>query len=761
MRSKKRLNLMTKLMACFLILIILPVSVVGVYSYENAKNALKTEAEKTLNMQLNGIVNNIELQMEKVEELGSVLSKLPDVIKYSNEIESGNVTQETLRLTEEILKRFQKSISKIGEDIFIANKEGVVILDASNGLGTGVDLYKRQYFKESISGKNHWSEVIFSKQSNKPVTVYSLPLKASNGDIVGVIGIVIKFENIAKFVKNVKVGDTGYAYMINKEGVTIQHPNNEKILEENLLQTDNKDLKEQVKNMIKGEKGHGFYTYEGIYKLNMYGPVGNYWAVAVNIPVKDYMKAAVDIRNKTLIISIAGILLGILAAYFISKQITMPIKDLMKLMGKAEKGDLTVEANIKNKDEIGDLANSFNNMIKGQKNAITKVFETARQLDNSSQQTSSVSEEMASSAQNQSELLQELTNTMNEMSRSIGEVAQSATEMAHNSGDINNSIKDLEKAINEVSKSTEDTTGNIVDITGAIKQMNTSIETVAHSSNNASVEAVKTVEIAEKGKKAVTNTINEMDKINEGMKNLTEVIKGLGGAAVQIGDIVEVIDDIAEQTNLLSLNASIEAARAGEHGKGFAVVAGAIGALAEKSSEATKDIAFLIRKIQQQVDNAVNTTNEGAKQVDNGVNLVKNTGKALDEIFQAINITTNLIQEIASSTEEQTTASKLIMEAIEKINDLSIQVSAAIQQQIASIGTVALNVERLNDLSQEVASAAEQQAAASQELLATTESINEMTKEVSAGSEETAATAEDLASQSNNLIEVVGKFKIE
>ena len=756
---KIKLNLMKKLMAYFLALIVIPVSVLGIYSYTSSEKALSEKAEALLSAVLDGAARDLATEKKSIEDIGSIFNGLPDIESYAIELSKGQVSEATLRLAQKTTTQFRKAIEDISEDIMITNNQGKVLLDSAGGANVGMDLSGREYFRESMAGKAVWSDVLQSKISGNPAIVHSIPLKTDTGNVVGIVVIAIKFESFSNWVSMMKAGDTGYGYLVDKNGLVLYHPVKDKILKENLIETSTGALKDQILHMTQGGKGSGLYTYNNEHKLNMYMPVGD-WSLAVNIPTNEYMKDVYNIRRSSLIVGVLSALIGALVAFFATRQITNPIKHLMELMGKAESGDLTVVAQVKVKDEIGDLAASFNHMIQGQRQAMTQVLDAANQVGSAAQQASSISQEMSASAESQTSSIDELTTAMNEMSASIGQVASNISEMAGDVSSVSSAMDELGKSAEDVATSTEETSTTIIDVTSSIQQMNASIELAATNAQKASGEAKNTVKVAEEGKKAVGHTITEMDQINKAMGNLTDAIKGLGKAAIQIGDIVEVIDDIAEQTNLLALNAAIEAARAGEHGKGFAVVAGAIGNLAEKSSDATKDITNLIKQIQEEVNNAIETTNSGAKQVENGVNLVKDTGSALDKIFLAIENTTKMINDIAASTDEQTKASKVIMDAVEKVNDLSMQVSAAVEEQSSSIQDVISSIGKINGLAQEVAGAAEEQSASSEEILATTENVNEVANEVSAGSEEVAATAQSMASQANSLLEIVSKFKI-
>jgi methyl-accepting chemotaxis protein len=757
MKHKIKLNLMGKLLIYFLILIIAPVLVLGVFSYNAAKVSLKNEAENTLKVVLDNAVNEVEIKLEEIEERMELVNNLYNVALYA---EQGS-KEKTYEKAEKILKEFERTLSDMTEMIAVADINGNIILDSKGGSELSVNISDRQYFKESIEGKKTWSEVLKSKITGEPVIAYSIPLKGSSGNVCGAVFIITKFSFITDMLSKVEVGEQGYVFMLDENGTILYHPDTSKILQEDVhkVDKDNEVLYENEKKMMNKEEGKVVYTYAGIDKLMIYKPVGQ-WSIAINIPVKEYMWQAVNIKNTTIMIALIAVLVGICVAIFAAKGITKPVKELMNLMGRAEKGDLTVLAKVKSKDEIGQLSKSFNAMLDGQTNAMKKVLDTSNIITQSADESSGASQEMAASAENQSASAEELTTAINEMSKSILEVTNNITDVSKNINNVTNSMEEMNRSSQEMAKTVEDTSATINGVTNSMEEINVSTKTIAESSLKASEEAERTVRITENGKEIVDNTVIEMDEINTAVSNLTIVISGLGNTAEQIGDIVEVIDDIAEQTNLLALNASIEAARAGEHGKGFAVVAGAIGNLAEKCGEATKDIAKLIKRIQGEVQNAVDSTEKGVNQVQNGVDSVKNMGNAFDNIFKAIKNTTLLINEIAALTEEQSKTSINIMRGIEKVNKLSMEASAVVEEQTASVGEVFEEVERINSLTQQIAAASEEQFSGSKEVLCTAENVSEMALQVSTCSEEVAVTSHSLLEESNKLMQLVSTFKL-
>ena len=175
-------------------------------------------------------------------------------------------------------------------------------------------------------------------------------------------------------------------------------------------------------------------------------------------------------------------------------------------------------------------------------------------------------------------------------------------------------------------------------------------------------------------------TIAGMNKIAEVVKQSAETVQALGKSSDQIGEIVQVIDDIADQTNLLALNAAIEAARAGEQGRGFAVVADEVRKLAERTTKATKEIATMIKQIQKDTYDAVESMNEGTKQVEAGKLLAEKAGSSLDEIIVGAERVVDIVTQVAAASEEQSSAAEQISKNIESISSVTQQSASGIQQ---------------------------------------------------------------------------------
>jgi twitching motility protein PilJ len=223
----------------------------------------------------------------------------------------------------------------------------------------------------------------------------------------------------------------------------------------------------------------------------------------------------------------------------------------------------------------------------------------------------------------------------------------------------------------------------------AINQMAISIDTVSSNADESSNVAHKSVEIAKKGASAVQNTIRGMDTIREQIQETSKRIKRLGESSQEIGDMVELINDIADQTNILALNAAIQAAMAGESGRGFAVVADEVQRLAEKSTDATKQIEALVKTIQSDTNEAVASMEQSTTQVVEGAKLTLHAGDALEEIDSVSTHLAELTQSISDSAQQQATAASSISESMNVIQEVTTQTSAGTNETSASIGNLA------------------------------------------------------------------------
>ena len=269
---------------------------------------------------------------------------------------------------------------------------------------------------------------------------------------------------------------------------------------------------------------------------------------------------------------------------------------LLDEMGSLADGDLTVEATV-TEDITGTIADSFNFAIEELRKLVATVNDTALMVDTATKQTENTAGHLARAADNQAK---------------------------------------------EINAATE-----------SIVSMAASIEEVSGNAERSSDVARHSVEVAHKGGEAVRRTIDGMNAIRETIQETSMRIKRLGESSQEIGNIVELINDIAEQTNILALNASIQASMAGEAGRGFAVVADEVQRLAERSTNATKQIEVLVRTIQSDTNEAVVSMERSTTDVVGGALLAENAGAALDEIEQVSNQIASLVQNISSSARQQ------------------------------------------------------------------------------------------------------------
>ncbi|MCK5708850.1 MAG: methyl-accepting chemotaxis protein [Candidatus Aureabacteria bacterium] len=260
------------------------------------------------------------------------------------------------------------------------------------------------------------------------------------------------------------------------------------------------------------------------------------------------------------------------------------------------------------------------------------------------------------------------------------------------------SFQIMEKNINNVTMDGQKM-GKSVSVTSqSINKMATSINEMGRNIENTNTLATLAAKSAAEGDHVVDDTVSAMTHIHNTMEHFSETIMSLGKSSDEIGKIIATIDDIADQTNLLSLNAAIEAARAGEHGRGFAVVASEVKKLADKTTDATKEITNMIKSIQSETRSVIVSTNKGTDEIRRGVVLADQAGDSLKDIVNTIDEVSILMNNIADSTKKQGDRSNEITDAVKEMNKLTLQVVTATEEQNESsrmISQVAMDMQKV------------------------------------------------------------------
>jgi len=322
--------------------------------------------------------------------------------------------------------------------------------------------------------------------------------------------------------------------------------------------------------------------------------------------------------------------------------VVAPINEAAEVLGQMATGDLTVRMQGNYRGDLEKLKNDINKLGDSLSDLINQVTESVENTASAALEISSTAESLAASSQEQSAQADEVASAVEEMSRTVTENAMSATRTAE----------------------------------------------VAQTNG----------QIAKEGADVVKQTVAKMRDIANVVKNSAINIQKLGDSSKEIGEIISVIDDIADQTNLLALNAAIEAARAGEQGRGFAVVADEVRKLAERTTEATKQIATMIKGIQNETEQAVQVMNKGTNEVQSGIEYADKAGDSLNSILTSTQEVLDMINQIAAASEEQSATSEQISKNVMSISKVTAEAAQRIEDVARTSEELARMTEHLKNL---------------------------------------------------------------
>lgn len=633
-------------------------AILGLIAYVQGKSLILKEKEQSMHQLANEIRQVVELKIEKeILALESIADIYFDDISWEEKV--AIFEDESDRLDYRYF-----GYSDIEGNLTIFNNEK-----------TSFNISNEKFFQNAIGGQPTYSYVIDRETGNHNLVI-GLPI-IENEAIQALLVGYKDGDILSQIVEQVKFGETGYAYIGNKEGTAIAHPNRDLVINEfNPVRdvANNPELKSLalvIQEMIDSEEpGIGQYNFMGHDILMAYQNLGNddEWEIAIAIRMDEVLKGVNQLRDNILILTIILMILGALMGWFIGNYIINPIKGAVNHAQLMASLDISKDIPLKiqkRKDEIGQLSIAFQTMTDSLRKTINSIDQASNHLARSSQEISVVSDETSSVA--------------DEVAKTIEVLAQDAVNQA----------KDAEQgalAINELADI-------IVNNEEQVKSLN--------------VYADEVINLKNEGFITLDKLMNKTKESNLAAEQIFDVIKDTHNSAEGIKTASAVIKNIADQTNLLALNAAIEAARAGEHGKGFSVVAEEVRKLAEQSNKSVQEIETIVNELTVKTIHAVTTMDDIKNIVAEQARSVDETKEKFEGIAVAIETTKEAIDKINNSVIKMANKKNDIVQVINNLSLLSEENAASTEETAAFIQQQTASMQELAFASQSLARLAE------------------------------------------------------
>lgn len=413
-------------------------------------------------------------------------------------------------------------------------------------------------------------------------------------------------------------------------------------------------------------------------------------AIGLGIPANGGARLIAGVIGGGLIGTGAGVILGASSA----KQIRSTAQELAGHFAALAQGNYSVRATANTHDELGRLADSFNQMAAALEANFAELSQRAAEQGQAKEdlqrQVIRLLDDVEGAARGDLTVRAEVTADV------LGAVADSFNLTIRSLRDIVSQVKRAAAAVNDAALQNEDFARSlsadalrqaeeISNSLNSIQEMTDSIQEVASNAREAANVTAQATEAAARGEEAVDRTVSGILEIRETVAETTRKVKRLAESSQEISKIVALISQIASRTNLLALNASIEAARAGESGRGFAIVADEVRQLADRAAKASKEIEQIVLQIQSETGNVMTAMEEGTQLVIEGTRRAEQAKNSLDEIIEVSRRIDELVRAIFQATVQQTETSRSVAQVMQSVELTANETSKEAQKVAASL----------------------------------------------------------------------------
>jgi methyl-accepting chemotaxis protein len=500
-----------------------------------------------------------------------------------------------------------------------------------------------------------------------------------DGKIIGAVGTDVFLDVLTKIVTDRKITNDGNTSLIDAKGLFIINKDSKRVMREddNFFEKEGKGLKDSIKS-------EAYFTVTGkTYWVSMLVS-GLDWHIVTTGSTDEFY---VDFRRNlytTLSISAAIVLIAIIISLRFSKILTRPIIKLFEVLKCVAEGDLTVRTDVQSRDEIGELVGYFNVTIDKIRNLIVTIKGEAANLQEIGNTLSSNMTETAAAVNEITANIQSIKGRVINQSASVTETNATMEQVVGNINKLNGHVETQGQNISQASSAIEEMVANINSVTNTLVNNAANVKTLTEAS-----------EVGRNGLQEVATDIQEIARESEGLLEINAVM-----------------ENIASQTNLLSMNAAIEAAHAGEAGKGFAVVADEIRKLAESSSEQSKTIGNVLKKIA-----------EAIKKITQSTENVLNKFEAIDTSVKTVSLQE---ENIRNAMEEQSEGSKQLLQSAGGLKETTLQVKSGSEEMLVGSKEVMHESRNLEKITQEITGGMNEMAAGADQVNAAVNNVNQI-----------------------------------
>ncbi|MCC5854825.1 MAG: methyl-accepting chemotaxis protein [Idiomarina sp.] len=643
------MKIRTRLIMAFIAVAVLPMIVAAIVVISSVRNQALIEYEYSSTSEIRQVENAIRLYFEAIEQNVQYIATHPLIESSDGSLSTYmHVRQETpmnplggSSLEREIFEWF----THFGDThdghayVYLGTESGAYVQWPQGSISAEYDPRPRPWYRTAMNTPGRPVRTAAYYWEPDDATIVSTVMTVNNrlGRPGGVIGLDVSLNELTEIIQAISLGETGYLMLLEGDGNVLVDAANPSHNFNNISA-----LGEAYQSIRQHQSGLQQIRLNNTrYVVNSYVSERLGWRFVGLIERSEVMAPAR--RLTTMLLTLMAIMLGaiVIIGRYVALAISQPINDVaagLRNIAQGE-GDLTQTLRIRRQDEVGELANWFNQFLDSIRSLVERIKHSAKDVKHSSAEETAVSSEMGDVASRQRNAVDMLSTAFHEMAATASEVAKSCS--------------------------------------------------------NAAAAADEGYAQAEEGKTSIDAAVTQVNNLSEEIEQSVKTIGMLEEDTQNITAILDTINSIADQTNLLALNAAIESARAGEHGRGFSVVADEVRALAQRTADSTKEIGKLIELLNQRTNEASQRMTSSREAMSSTLDRISDVSASFESVRGSVDRIRDMNTQIATAAEEQHQVAEEINQHISEVNDDAMHVNEMAEK-------VKATSERLAELSNQL-----------------------------------------------------------